>query len=84
MATKANRVYARCQQYLEEAKGITEKAHTKKAKIKKIQVGDRVYLRRAPSAGTSSKLQPVYTGPFRVIEKVSVFMISNTFIVKTF
>ena len=71
MATKANRVYARCQQYLEEAKGVNEKAQAKKAKVKLIQVGDRVYVRRVPSAGTPSKLQPAYIGPFRVIDKVS-------------
>ena len=71
MATKANRVYARCQQYLEEAKGINEKAQCKKARIKTIQVGDRVYVRRVPTAGTPAKLQPAYTGPYRVTEKVS-------------
>ena len=71
MATKANRVYARCQQYLDEAKGVAEKAQAKKAKVKLIQVGDRVYVRRVPTAGTPSKLQPAYTGPFRVIDKVS-------------
>ena len=71
MAVKANRVYERCQQYLEEAKGMTEKAQNKRAKIKPIQIGDRVYIRRVPTAGTPSKLQPAYTGPFRVVEKVS-------------
>ena len=29
MVTKAKRVYARCQQYLEEAKGMLEKEQTK-------------------------------------------------------
>ena len=71
MATKANRVYARCQQYLDDAKGMTEKAQSKRAKIKAIQVGDRVYVRRVPMAGTPSKLQPAYAGPYRVVEKVS-------------
>ena len=71
MATKANRVYARCQQYLDEAKGVAEKAQAKRAKVKPIQVGDRVFVRRVPTAGTPSKLQPAYIGPFRVIDKVS-------------
>ena len=71
MAVKANRVYERCQQYLEEAKGMTEKALIKRAKIKPIQIGDKVYICRVPTAGIPSKLQPAYTGPFGVVEKMS-------------
>ena len=36
MATKASRVYARCQQYLEEAEGMLERKENKIAKIKQI------------------------------------------------
>ena len=71
MATKATRVYARCQKYLEEAQGQLERQHSKRATIKPVKVGDRVYVRQAPAKGSPSKLQPAYAGPFRVINKIS-------------
>ena len=71
MATKASRVYARCQSFLEEARGQLEKGQSKRAAIKPVKVGDRVYVRQVPAKGKPSKLQPAYSGPFRVIEKVS-------------
>lgn len=71
MATKAQRVYARCQTYLEEAKGVSHRYQNKRAKIKPLKIGDRVYVRRVPTAGAPSKLQPAYTGPFRVTDKIS-------------
>ena len=45
MATKASRVYARCQIYLEEAKRTLRKKTNKRAKIKTIEIGDRVYVK---------------------------------------
>ena len=71
MATKANRVYGRCQIYLDQGKEESERRRSKNAKIKPIKVGDRVYVRQPPMKGTPSKLQPAYTGPFRVTSKVS-------------
>ena len=47
------------------------RGHTKKTKIKPLNTGDRVYVRQVPRRGLSSKLQPAYTGPFRVLDKVS-------------
>ena len=63
MATKASRVYARCQLYLEEAK------------VKIIEMGDRVYVKQVPRKGLPSKLTPAYNGPFRVLDKVSDVLI---------
>ena len=40
MATKANRVYAKCQQYLEEAKRVLQRGQTKKAKLKPLNIRD--------------------------------------------
>ena len=71
MATKANRIYARCQLYLEEAKGELEKNQSKRSRIKPLSVGNRVYVKRVPTKGEPTKLQPPYSGPFRVIEKIS-------------
>ena len=71
MASKASRVYARCQLYLEEAKGMLQKNQNKRAKIKIIEIGDRVYVKQVPRKGLPSKLQPAYNGPFRVLDKVS-------------
>ena len=71
MATKANRIYARCQLYLEEAKGELDRKQSKRSRIKPLSVGDRVYVKRVPTKGTPTKLQPPYSGPFRVIEKIS-------------
>ena len=70
MATKANKVYARCQLYLEEAKGMLQKNQNKRAKIKVVEIGDRVYVIQVPRKGFPSKLQPVYNGPLRVLDKV--------------
>ena len=71
MATKAHRVYQRCQQYLEVAREQFERKHSKRARIKPVQVGDRVYVKQVPAKGSPSKLQPAYGGPFRVTEKIS-------------
>ena len=71
MATKASRVYPRCQLYLEEGKGMLQRNQNKRAKIKIIEIGDRVYVRQVPRKELPSKLQPAYNGPFRILDKVS-------------
>ena len=71
MATKANKVYARCQLYLEEAKGELDRNQSKRSRIKPLNIGDRVYVKRVPTKGAPTKLQPAYSGPFRVIDKIS-------------
>ena len=71
MATKDSTIYARCQLYLEEAKGMLQRKQNKRTKIKIIEIGDRVYVRQIPRKGLRSKPQPVYNGPFRVLDKVS-------------
>ena len=40
-------------------------------KITPVKPGDRVYLKNIPMPNISSKLQPVYKGPFRVVERLS-------------
>ena len=42
---------------------------------KKIEIGDRVYVKQVPRKGIPSKLQPAYNGPFRVLDKVSDIVI---------
>ena len=71
LSLKANRVYQRCQQYLEVAREQAERKQSKRAAIKQIKVGDRVYVKQVPQKGSPSKLQPAYGGPFRVTEKIS-------------
>ncbi|XP_045102251.1 uncharacterized protein LOC123498844 [Portunus trituberculatus] len=77
MVTKAYRVYARCHQCLEEAKGVAEKRQNKRARIKTLQVRD---VRRIPSAGTPYKLQPAYTGPFRILDKINDVVVKVRYI----
>ena len=45
IATKASRVYARWQKYLEEAKLMLQRKQNKRAKIKIIEIGGRVYVK---------------------------------------
>lgn len=61
MATKTNRAYARCQKHL-ETEEVAEKTQA---------VGDKAYVIRVPTAGTLSKLQSAYIGPFRVVDTLS-------------
>ena len=71
VACKANRVYDRCQVFLEQAREEVEKNQPKRARIKEIQIGDRVFVKRIPTKGIPKKLQPAYSGPFRVTGKTS-------------
>ena len=70
MAVIARRVYDRCQENIEMGRQEMEK-YRKPSKIKPINVGDRVLLRYIPKKKTNKKLQPLYDGPFRVLQKVS-------------
>ena len=62
MATKASRVYARCQLYLEEAKGMLQKNKIREQRLKIIEIGDREYVKQVPKKELPSKLQPAYNG----------------------
>ena len=72
MTTEASRVYARCQQNLEEAKGVLQRKQHKRAKIKLNEIGDKAYVKQITRKGLPPKLQPAYNGPFRVIRSGNI------------
>ena len=71
MAAIANRVFNRVQEGLEEMKREIIKGQTDRAKLKEVRVGNRVYVKRIMKTGVTQKLQALYMGPYRVINKVS-------------
>ena len=70
MAVIAKQVYKRCEAFLEEGRLEMERYH-KNAKIKKAKIGDRVFVQHRARQGEPRKLQPLYDGPFRVVDLVS-------------
>lgn len=63
--------YARCQEKTEESQAYERTRRESKSRIKPIQMGDKVYTKNIPKTGVAKKLQPKYSGPWRVINKVS-------------
>lgn len=66
----ANKVYNRCQLYLEKG-AVDRERYQSRSRVKDIEVGSRVYITSQPKAGLSKKLQPLFEGPYRVVAKVS-------------
>ena len=71
------KAYARVQAFLDKDYKQREKLH-RRTHTPNITLGSRVYIYRAPTPHVSTKLQPRYKGPFRVI-KVN----NNTLIVRS-
>nr|XP_027238782.1 uncharacterized protein LOC113829807 [Penaeus vannamei] len=69
MHVVGKQVFKRCQELIEEE--IRRPADRPGSKPSPIEEGDRVYLKAVPKSGVSKKVQPLYTGPYRVTEKVS-------------
>lgn len=65
-----NKVFKRCQFFIEE-EIARRPADRPQARPSPIREGDRVYMRAIPKPGVSKKVQPLYTGPYRVIERIS-------------
>ena len=63
--------YQRCQEKTEENQKYEQRRQAPKSKIKQVQVGDKVYAKNIPRKGLSKKLQPKYSGPWRVHKKIS-------------
>ena len=55
----------------EESQAYERTRRESKSRIKPIQMGDKVYTKNIPKTGVAKKLQPKYSGPWRVINKVS-------------
>jgi len=70
LRTVGNRVFKRCQHYIEEE--IRRRpADRPRARPSPVSVGDRVYIKAIVKPGLSKKVQSLYTGPYRVVEKIS-------------
>lgn len=70
MAVISRKVYERCQVYLEEGRDKMEKYY-KPSKTKPVKIGDRVFLRYVPKRTEHKKLQPIFDGPYGVVDKPS-------------
>lgn len=66
----AKKVYERCQMYLEEGREEMERNY-KPSKVKPLKVGDRVFLKHIPTRKEPKKLQSIFDGPYRVVDKIS-------------
>lgn len=66
----AQRTYKLCQTNIDIGWQESERMF-RKSKPKQVVVGDRVYLRHVCTKGEPKKLQPLFNGPFRVLEKIS-------------
>ncbi|XP_037775352.1 uncharacterized protein LOC119572351 [Penaeus monodon] len=65
-----SRIFKRCKEHIEE--DIQRRPRDRPyAKPSQIIEGDRVYLKATPKVGLSKKVQPLYSGPYRVIEKIN-------------
>lgn len=65
-----SKVFKRCKEYIEEE--IQRRPRDRPTAIpSQIVEGDRVYLKDIPKVGLSKKVQPLYKGPYRVMEKIS-------------
>ena len=71
LATAASKIFNRVKLYLQFANKDIQERQTKKARMLPVKVGSRVYLRNVYKPGLSTKLQPLYIGPYRVIEQIS-------------
>ena len=69
LAITTNRVLHRCQTFLEDAWLENERRRKAVAKVKAVRVGDRVYVKAIPKPGCARKLQPLFSGPYRVLER---------------
>ena len=78
VAIKLNRTYERCRRHLLEAQEQNER-NQKRAKPKDVKAGDRVYVKTIPRKGERKKLQPIFSGPFRLVKRVGdvVFKLRN-------
>ena len=56
--------------FIEEGRVEMEKYH-KNSRIKPISIGDRVFLKYQPKRKENRKLQPIFDGPYRVVDKIS-------------
>ena len=70
-AMMATRVFERCQDFLDSASTENENRRAQCSKIKPLLIGDRVYIKNIPKGGVARKLQPLYSGPYRVVDRIS-------------
>jgi len=65
-----SKVFKRCQYHIEEE--IRRRPRDRpRARHRPLVEGDRVYVQAIPKPGLSKKVQPLFMGPYRVIDRVS-------------
>jgi len=65
----ASKVFKRCQYPKEEIK--RRPRDRPRARIRPVVERDRVFVQAVPKPGLSKKVQPLFTGPYRVIHRVN-------------
>lgn len=65
-----SKIFKRCQYLIEEE--IKRRPRDRpRARIRPIVERDRVFVQAVPKPGLSKKVQPLFTGPYRVIDRVN-------------